>query len=163
MPLSGTNRELSGRALANRARTGPKLRANAAGEVSGCRVCKSIRLPTDCVRSCWTLLTEHASLVGSHERLPGSSEVLESIIGKYKTLQGEQGQFGTTSMLLSIGSVIGRITLEGIRIALQTVKETSLKTWEQTNLGSTIQSQRKKAFPNPKRGTKTGSRQLVFT
>lgn len=66
-------------------------------------------------------------------------------------------------MLLSIGSVIGRITLEGIRIALQTVKETSLKTWEQTNLGSTIQSQRKKAFPNPKRGTKTGSRQLVFT
>lgn len=26
------------------------------------------------------------------ERLPGSSEVLESIIGKYKRLQGESGQ-----------------------------------------------------------------------
>ncbi len=53
--------------------------------------------------------------------------------------------------------------LERVRIALQTVKEASLKTWEQTNLGSTIQSQRKKAFPNPKRGTKIGSRPLAFT
>jgi len=108
-------------------------------------------------------VTEQALLAGPHERLPGSSEVLESIIGKYKTLQGEQGQFGATSMLLSIGSFIGRITLEAVGIALQSVKEAALKTWEQTNLGSTIQSQRKKAFPNPKRGTKTGSRQLAFT
>ena len=108
-------------------------------------------------------VAEQASLAGPNERLPGSSEVLESIIGKYKTLQGEQGQFGATSMLLSIGSFIGRITLEGVGKALQTVKEAALKTWEQTNLGSTIQSQRKKAFPNPNHGTKTGSRQLAST
>lgn len=103
------------------------------------------------------------SLTGPHERLPGSSEVLESIIGKYKTQQGEQGQFGATSMLLSIGSFVGRMTLEGVAIALQTVNEASLKAWERANLGSTVQSQRKKAFPNPKRGTKTGSRQLALT
>ena len=108
-------------------------------------------------------MAEQASLAGSQERLPGSSEVLESIIGKYKTLQFEQGQFGATSMLLSMGSFIGRITLEGVRSALQTVKEATLKTWERTHLGSTIQSQRKRAFPNPKHGTKTGSRQLAVT
>ena len=97
------------------------------------------------------------------ERLPGSSEVLESIIGKYKTLQGEQGQFGATSMLLAIGAFVGRLTVEGIRTALQTINAGALKTWEQTNLGSTIQSQRKQAFPSRNYGTKTGSPQLMLT
>jgi hypothetical protein len=106
---------------------------------------------------------EQALHVSESERLPGSSEVLESIIGKYKTLQGEQGQFGVTGMLLAIGTFVGRITTEGIRTALQTIKGAALDTWQETNLGSTIQSQRKQAFPNPKRGTKTGSNQLILT
>jgi hypothetical protein len=106
---------------------------------------------------------EQALRASDAERLPGSSEVLESIIGKYKTLQGEQGQFGATSMLLAIGAFVGRLTVEGIRTALQTINAGALKTWEQTNLGSTIQSQRKQAFPNPNCGTKTGSNQLLLT
>jgi len=106
---------------------------------------------------------EQALHASAAERLPGSSEVLESIIGKYKTLQGEQGQFGVTGMLLAIGAFVGRITVEGISTALQTIKEAALDTWQQTNLGSTIQSQRKQAFPNPIYGTKTGSNQLTLT
>ena len=97
------------------------------------------------------------------ERLPGSSEVLESIIGKYKTMQGEQGQLGATSMLLAIGAFVGRLTVGGIRTALQTIQGAALGRWEQTNLGSTFQSQRKQAFPSPKRGIKTGSNQLALT
>ncbi len=108
-------------------------------------------------------MKEQALHVSAAERLPGSSEVLESIIGKYKTLQGEQGQFGATSMLLAIGAFVGRLTIDGIRTALQTIKGVTLKTREQTNLGSTIQSQRKKAFPSPNCGTKTGSNDLVLT
>jgi hypothetical protein len=108
-------------------------------------------------------MKEQALHVSAAERLPGSSEVLESIIGKYKTLQGEQGQFGATSMLLAIGAFVGRLTIDGIRTALQTVKGVALKMWEQTNLGSTIQSQRKKAFPSPNCGTKTGPNDLVLT
>ena len=104
-----------------------------------------------------------ASLVSEGERFPGSSEVLESIIGKYKTLQGEQGQFGATGMLLSIGAFVGRLTVDGIRTALQTINGGALKAWEQINLGSTIQSQRKQAFPSPNCGTKTGSSQLALT
>jgi len=108
-------------------------------------------------------VNEQALRVSDAESLPGSSEVLESIIGKYKTLQGEQGQFGATSMLLAIGAFVGRLTVTGIRTALQTINAGALKTWEQTNLGSTIQSQRKQAFPSPNCGTKTGSNQLVLT
>jgi len=108
-------------------------------------------------------LKQQAPRVSEAERLPGSSEVLESIIGKYKMLQGEQGQFGATSMLLAIGAFVGRLTVDGIRTALQTINGDALKTWEQTNLGSTIQSQRKQAFPSLNCGTKTGSHQLVLT
>ena len=56
-------------------------------------------------------MKEQALRVSDTERLPGSSEVLEWIIGKYKTLQGEQGQFGATGMLLSIGAFVGRLTV----------------------------------------------------
>lgn len=95
----------------------------------------------------------HAS---QHERLPGSSEVLESIIGKYKTLQGEQGQFGVTSMLLAIGATVGRLTAGVVRTALQTISGKALKTWEAAHLGSTIQSQRKQAFSKPTPRNKNG-------
>lgn len=104
---------------------------------------------------------QQAALVRHNERLPGSSEVLESIIGKYKTLQGECGQFGATGMLLSIGAFIGRLTVGGVRVALQAINGIALKTWEQTHLGSTIQSQRKIAFARLKHGTKTGTNQLA--
>ncbi len=108
-------------------------------------------------------IKQQALRVSEAERLPGSSEVLESIIGKYKILQGEQGQFGATSMLLAIGAFVGRLTVGGIRTALQTINAGALKTWQQTNLGSTIQSQRKQAFPSPNCGTEMGSNQLVLT
>lgn len=108
-------------------------------------------------------LREQALLVPARQRLPGSSEVLESIIGKYKTLQGERGQFGATSMLLAIGAFVGRLTVRGIGAALQTIRGATLDKWARTHLGSTIQSQRKQAFPSPNRGTETGSNQLALT
>jgi hypothetical protein len=106
---------------------------------------------------------DQASHASQSERLPGSSEVLESIIGKYKTLQGEKGQFGVTSMVLAIGAFVGRLTLDSIRTALQTIKGAALEAWEENNLGSTIQSQRKQAFQSPNTGIKTGSDQLILT
>ena len=106
---------------------------------------------------------EQALRAGKGERLPGSSEVLESIIGKYKRLQGESGQFGVTGMLLSIGAFVGRLTLQGIRTALTTISDPALRAWEETHLGVTIHSQRKQAFPSPPRGTKPGTSQLALT
>jgi hypothetical protein len=65
--------------------------------------------------------------------------------------------------LLSIGAFVGRLTVSGICTALQTIKGAELDKSKQINLGSTIQSQRKQAFPNPKRGIETGSNQLALT
>lgn len=103
-------------------------------------------------------VADQASKVPSGERLPGSSEVLESIIGKYKSLQGDSGQFGVTGMLLSVGAFVGKINIQTVRTALETISGPTLNAWERTNLGATIQSQRKRAFPQRKNGTKIGTR-----
>ena len=106
---------------------------------------------------------EQVSRVPRDSRFPGSSEVLESIIGKYKTMQGERGQFGVTAMVLSIGAFVGRLTVNCIGTALATINGEALKDWGGKNLGATIQSQRKQAFPGANRGTKTGSQELLLT
>lgn len=105
---------------------------------------------------------EQAALARPGERLPGSSEVLESIIGKYKRLQGEGRQFGVTGMVLSVGAFVGRLTLAGIQTALTSISGLALRAWEETHLEATIQSQRKRAFPSPPRGTKAGTNQLAL-
>jgi hypothetical protein len=99
-------------------------------------------------------VTEQAAKASGQGPIPGSSEVLESIIGRYKNMQGETGQFGVTSMLLSIGAFVGKLTIGGIRKALETITSPQLKSWERSALGVTIQSQRKRAFSTSRPGTK---------
>lgn len=78
------------------------------------------------------------------ERLLGSSEVLESIIGKYKSVAGERGQHGLTGMVLSIGALVGRVTVDAVKAALTQVPTQEVWNWCQTHLGSTLQSCRRR-------------------
>lgn len=95
-----------------------------------------------------------AGAVHEGERLLGTSEVIESVIGKYKSLQGEQSQHGLTPMILSIGSFVGRKTTSLIKTALETFSIGRVRAWCSEHLGPTVQSQRKIAFARPKHGTK---------
>ena len=48
----------------------------------------------------------------------GSSEILESIIGKFKTVAGERGQHGLTGMALSIGALVGNVAVDTVQAAM---------------------------------------------
>ena len=100
---------------------------------------------------------QNAGLTDEGDSLPGSSEVLESIFGKYKNLQGESGQFGVTGMVLSIGALIGRVTIATIRTALESTSAVDVKAWEKKHLGSTVGAQRVAAFGPPKNRTERGT------
>ena len=76
------------------------------------------------------------------ERLLGSSEVLESIIGKYKRVAGERGQHGLTGMVLSLGAIVGRITVDTVQAALETVPCQDVWNWCHDHLGTSLQGQR---------------------
>jgi len=84
------------------------------------------------------------------ERLLGHSEVLESLIGKYKRLQSTHSKGGMTAMLLSMGAIVGQKTQDVIHTALATVSCRAVTKWCHDNLGVTLQAQRLSALPGNK-------------
>lgn len=85
---------------------------------------------------------EEAQQARKGERLLGSSEVLESIIGKFKCVAGERGQHGLTGMVLSIGALVGHLTVGAVQTALAEVRNQDVWNWCHTHLGTTLQSLR---------------------
>jgi hypothetical protein len=98
---------------------------------------------------------EEAGLAQDNERLLGSSEVLESIIGKFKHLAGERGQHGLTGMVLSIGALVGKQTVATVETALTDTSTHKVWSWCRSHLGPTVQSVRGKIrqtlYPEQKR------------
>ena len=88
-----------------------------------------------------------SSLVRLGERLPGSSEVLESAFGKLKSMEGVHQKCGFTSLLLALGILVGRIDRDIIQKALVEAPGKRVDKWISENLGSTYHSKRKLAYP----------------
>jgi hypothetical protein len=84
------------------------------------------------------------------EHLLGHSEVLESLIGKYKYLQSTHSKGGMTAMLLSIGSIVSRKTHAIVQTALHGTTCRAVAKWCCNNLGVTMQAQRAFALPGNK-------------
>jgi hypothetical protein len=89
------------------------------------------------------------------ERLPGSSECLESLIGKGKRLEAQHSQSGFTKMILGMAAAVVRPTTEYLTAALSTIKHADVLAWCRTRLGISLAAKRHQAF-NPACGTKPG-------
>jgi hypothetical protein len=87
---------------------------------------------------------EEAQQAHEGEHLLGSSEVLESIIGRYKYVAGERGAHGMTGMVLSVGASVGHYGVETVQAALDSVKNRDVWEWCRSKLGSTVQSMRRR-------------------
>ena len=98
---------------------------------------------------------ESAAARSNRERLIGNSEVLESLIGKYKQLQSTHSKRGMTAMLLSFGAIVSQKTQDTIYTALNRVRTAEVANWCCKHLGVTLQSQRKLAFAGNKNGIQT--------
>lgn len=91
---------------------------------------------------------------GRGERLPGSTEILESCFGKFKVLEREQSKGGFTSLVIAFGSLLMNVSQQTVTLALQHSTAQSVTNWCREHLGSTLFSQRKVAYANS--ATKTG-------
>ena len=87
---------------------------------------------------------EEGPLAEEGERLLGSSEVLESIIGKFKYLAGERGQHGMTGIVLSLGALVGSQVVGTVQAAMQGITTQHVWTWCRSHLGPTVQSIRRR-------------------
>lgn len=90
------------------------------------------------------------------ERLPASTEMLESLIGKGKRMQGQHSRGGMTKMVLGMAASVVEITQERIREALESVRNSDLTEWCQRQLGPSLVAQRRQALPPTIAGTKMG-------
>ncbi len=100
-----------------------------------------------------TLATELCEFVGLQcqaarpgERLVGSTEVLESVFGKWKTLERQESRQGITTLILSLGSLLGSWPVARIKEALEATPVKHVVEWCHEHLPSSVQSQRRLAF-----------------
>jgi hypothetical protein len=89
------------------------------------------------------------------EHLPGSTECLESLIGKGKRLEGQHSQSGFTKMILGLAAAVVRPTAEYLQTAFATVKNRDVHAWCQDRLGISLAAKRHQALATS-RGTETG-------
>lgn len=78
----------------------------------------------------------------AEERLPMSTEILESTFGLYKQLERQQSKGGFTSLLAAFGALLKPATKESIRHAFSVATVNDVKRWVKQNLGTTLTSKR---------------------
>jgi len=100
-----------------------------------------------------TLMKELVCFVASQgkktrhgERVPGSTEVLESCFGKMKQLEKQQSRGGFTTLLVSFGAMLAATTSEIIKAALEHSGTKEVREWCKEHLGTTLFAKRKLAF-----------------
>ena len=105
--------------------------------------------------------------VPAGRRFPGSTEVLESLFGKFKTMERQQAKGGFTGLLLGFGALVGQAMSQTLgelgdllREALPETLTREVTEWCREHLGTTLYSQRRRVFAfalgaqqNPDEGT----------
>jgi hypothetical protein len=91
-------------------------------------------------------LKEQARGLKTGQHALGCTEVLESLLGKYKRIQGTHSKGGMTGSLLNIGAAVLRKTSAIIQEALALVPVAAVGKWIREHLGVTIPAQQALAF-----------------
>ena len=94
----------------------------------------------------------------SDSPLLGSSDVIESLIGKAKQRLEANGRSELNKSILLIPCMCGELSQDLVAEALTTVRVQDVTTWVSEHVGETMQSKRRREFPRSqpqKPGTKT--------
>ena len=92
------------------------------------------------------------------ERIPFTSEVIESAFGKYKVVEREQSRGGFTGLLLALAACVAERTQEVVHEALQKTKTIDVIAWIKTKLGETVGSKRRIAYQAAKASLPTSNK-----
>jgi hypothetical protein len=83
------------------------------------------------------------------ERLPASTEALESSFGRFKQLEKEHSRGGFTGLLLGFGALLGHVTAEVVQAGLESCPLKQVWSWCKEKLGPSICAQRRLAYAAP--------------
>ena len=80
------------------------------------------------------------------EILPHSSEIIESVFGKFKYMENEQAHSNFTGYILSIGAIVSKKTDEIIKTALEITTNKQIYEWCDKHIGENIKVEKKKIY-----------------
>ncbi len=86
------------------------------------------------------------SKLAAGQRLPMSTEILESSFGLFKQLERQHSKGGFTSLLAAYGCLLHASTPESIRRDFTQVTVKDMRDWVSTKLGKTLASKRQTAY-----------------
>lgn len=86
---------------------------------------------------------EQEQNIADGDRFLGSSEIIESIIGKYKGLQRDQVKGGFTGMLLGLAASVSDFSMDTVQKAITFVSTRKVWRWLKDNVGKSVHSKRK--------------------
>ncbi len=86
-------------------------------------------------------IEQQGALCRGNEKLLAHSEIIESVFGKQKYIEGEQSKSGFTGLVLAIGAIVSNIIPSLMKQALEKVPIQKIKDWQKENLGKSLQSQ----------------------
>lgn len=89
---------------------------------------------------------QHEKVLKRGERLPMSTEILESSFGKFKALEQGHAKSGFTQLLLAFPCLLKSTTSSEITEVFGTIKVKDVKEWAQRYLPSTHDSRRQVAY-----------------
>jgi hypothetical protein len=78
--------------------------------------------------------------------LVGSTEVLESCLGKLKRLEADQSGSGLTGLAPAVGAMVGPWTEADVKQALEEVPQKEAETWASRLFGKTVPWLRRHLF-----------------
>lgn len=76
----------------------------------------------------------------------GSSEILESLFGKFKAIEDNHASSGLTSLVLAIPALLGELNKNLIAKALKEISVGDVEEWIKENMGQTFLSKRREAL-----------------
>lgn len=91
-------------------------------------------------------ISQQSDQAKPNERLLGSSEVIESVIGKLKNMEADQNKSGFTGLLLSLAAIVSKTTEDVIHKVMESVPTKRVHEWIEENIGKSVQSKRKEVF-----------------
>lgn len=76
----------------------------------------------------------------------GSSEIIESLFGKLKSLEQDQSKGGFTSLILGAAACVGKIDPDIVSAAMRHVSTADVEKWTKAQMGQTILAKRRGAL-----------------
>jgi hypothetical protein len=105
------------------------------------------------VEAAVTFVRNQESNLRRGERLWLSTEILESLFGHYKQLEGQHSKSGFTSLILAIGIYATKITPEVVEQSMKQVKVKDVKAWTKKHLPKTLASSKASAYRQYRKAT----------